>query len=165
MVSKKGIALTIGILSTITIASFVIWFIPQNNQLIFVITDFESHLDGVKEVHNTISQTVEKEFQNLIEEKITPDEYIQIAEISTSQINSQIIQLVESQPTGEWSESYSNYIDSLRQFNSYLRETVVAAKMIGEGTNTDELDKVLEKINEFKEASNSLITASDEARP
>lgn len=165
MVSKKGIALTIGILTAITIASFTIWFIPQNNKLTFIITDFGSHLDGVKEIHNTISQTVEREFQNLLERKITPDEYIQIAEISTSQINSQIIQLVESQPTDEWRESYSNYIESLRQFNSYLRETIVAAKMIDEEANSEDLNMTLEKIKEFKEKSDSLITDSDEVRP
>ncbi|MFQ5573249.1 MAG: hypothetical protein ACE5EJ_03250, partial [Nitrosopumilaceae archaeon] len=86
MASKKGIFLTIGILAAITIASFVFWFLPQNYQMSFVVSDFESHLDGVKNVHGVISETVNTEFQNLLDEKISPQEYIEQAEISSAQI-------------------------------------------------------------------------------
>ena len=51
MASKKGISLTIGVLAAITMASFVFWFLPQNSEITFVVSDFESHLDGVKNVH------------------------------------------------------------------------------------------------------------------
>jgi len=53
----------------------------------------------------------------------------------------------------------------LRQFNSYLQETIVAAKMIDEEANSEDLNMTLEKIKEFKEKSDSLITDSDEVRP
>ena len=56
-------------------------------------------------------------FQDLLKEKISPEEFIQRAEISSSQINSQIIQLIESNPPEEWLESYFNYIESLKKLN------------------------------------------------
>lgn len=165
MASKKGVFLTIGILAAITIASFVFWFFPLNSELTFVVTDFESHLDGVKNVHGVISEAVETEFQNLLDGKISPQEYIEQAEISSEQINSQIIQLVESKATEEWYESYINYIESLKQYNSYIRETIVVATMIEEGTESAEIEKFIAEINQFKENSESHILKSDNTRP
>ncbi len=165
MASKKGISLTIGILAAITIASFVFWFLPQNTELTFVVSDFESHLDGVKNVHGVISEAVEMEFQNLLDGKISPQEYIEQAEISSEQINSQIIQLVESKATEEWHESYINYIEALKQYNSYVRETIVAASMIEEGADSAEIQEFVSEINQFKANSESHILKSDSTRP
>jgi len=52
MTTKKGIIFTIGILVAITASSFLIWIIPQNNQNIFVVSDFETYLDNVKTFRN-----------------------------------------------------------------------------------------------------------------
>ena len=65
----------------------------------------------------------------MLNEKISPEDYIKIAEISSSQINSEIIQLVGSNPPEEWYESYLNYIEALKKSNSYIRETIVVANM------------------------------------
>ena len=64
MATKKGIILTVGILVAITASSFLIWFIPQNNQNIFVVSDFETYLDNVKDIHNTLFLEIEKIFKN-----------------------------------------------------------------------------------------------------
>ena len=165
MASKKGISLTIGILVAVTAASFVFWFFPQNTELTFVISDFESHLEGVKNVHGIISETVDLEFENLLEGKISPQEYIDQAEISSEQINSQIIQLVESKATEEWHESYINYIEALKQYNTYLRETIVAASMIEEGAESIEIEEFVTEINQFKKNAESHIFKSDNTRP
>ena len=165
MGSKKGIIITIGILVAITSASFLIWFLPENNEIKFIVSDFDSHLDGVKNIHGTIRETVDIEFQNLVDEKISPEEYIELAKASSSQINSQIIELVESKATEEWQESYINYIESLKQYNSYIRETIVAASMIEEGIQSNEMEDILQKLNEFKINSESLIIESDNTRP
>jgi hypothetical protein len=165
MTSKKGISLTIGILSAITIVSFLIWFLPENNQMTLVVSNFESHLDGVKSIHGVISSTVDAEFQNLLSEEISPQEYIEQAEISSAQINSQIIQLVESNAPEEWQESYVNYIEALKQYNTYIRETIVAATMIEKGTEPTEVEEFISKISMFKENSDSLILKSDNSRP
>ena len=165
MASKKGIFLTIGVLVAITMASFVIWFLPQNSEITFVVSDFESHLDGVKNVHGVISEAVDTEFQNLLDGNISPKEYIEQAEISTVQINSQIIQLVESKATEEWLESYISYIEALKHYNTYVRETIVAAAMIEEGTESAEIEEFITKISQFKENSESYIFKSDNSRP
>jgi len=165
MASKKGISLTIGVLAAITLASFVFWFLPQNSEITFVVSDFESHLDGVKNVHGVIREAVDTEFQNLLDGNISPKEYIEQAEISTVQINSQIIQLVESKATEEWHESYISYIEALKQYNTYVRETIVAATMIEEGTESAEIEEFITKINQFKENSESHIFKSDNSRP
>ena len=165
MASKKGISLTIGVLVAITMASFVIWFLPQNSEITFVVSDFESHLDGVKNVHGVISEAVDMEFQNLLDGNISPKGYIEQAEISSVQINSQIIQLVGSKATEEWHESYISYIEALKQYNTYIRETIVAATMIEEGVESAEIEEFITKINQFKENSESHIFKSDNSRP
>jgi len=165
MASKKGISLTIGVLAAITMASFVFWFLPQNSEITFVVSDFESHLDGVKNVHVVISEAVDMEFQNLLDGNISPKEYIEQAEISSVQINSQIIQLVKSKATEEWFESYISYIEALKQYNTYVRETIVAATMIEEDVESAEIEEFITKINQFKENSESHIFKSDNSRP
>ena len=157
--------LTAGILIAVTAISFVVWFIPENNQVSFVVTDFELNLDFVKDAHVVISESLDEDFQKVLNGEMTPEQYIQIAEISSSQINSQIIQLIDSKPTSEWEESYIRYIESLKQFNSYIRETVVTANMIGENVQESDIENSLEKISQMKEQIASLMEASDSSRP
>ena len=164
MTSKKGISVTIGILAAITIASFMIWTIPQNNQATFVVSDYESNLDGVKAIHQIIMEGLDDDFQNMINGTVTPQEYINAAEGSSTQINSQIIQLVQSEVNEEWSMSYSYYMESLKNYNSHIRETIVAANKIAEDVDSD-IQSTLEKSKEFKDNMYDLIEQSDKARP
>ena len=165
MASKKGITLTVGILIVITGISFVVWFIPENNQIYFVVSDFESNLDNVKEIHYVISKNLDEDFQKLLKNEMPPEQYIKIAEVSSSQINSQIIQLIESQATSEWEESYFRYIESLKQFNSYIRETIVTANMIGETSSESNIEESLEKLSQMKGEITALVELSDNSRP
>jgi hypothetical protein len=142
-----------------------VWLVPQNSESKFVITDYRTNLDNVKEIHSTIQTGIDEDFQNLLNEKITPQEYIQIAEVSSSQITSQIMTLVESKAPSEWYESYLNYIESLQKFNLQIRETIVVATMMSEGKESSEIQGVLEKIDSLKNDSKTLALASDEARP
>jgi hypothetical protein len=165
LATKKGIIVTVIILAAITGASFLLWLIPQNNETKFVITDYGAHLDNVKDIHSTIQTGIDEEFQNLLNKEITPKEYIEIAEISSSQITSQIMTLVESKAPSEWYESYLNYIESLQKFNLQIRETIVVATMISEGKDSSEIKEILEKIDLLKTDSKTLAVASDDARP
>jgi len=165
MASKKGIVLTIGILAVITIASFTFWLIPENNEMTFVISDFESNLDRVEDVHDAIRKGTENEFQKLLNNEISPQEYIESAEKSSLQIKSEIMQLVKSKATKEWQESYMNYIESLKHYNTQIRETIVAATLMKEGAESSELEKIFTQIDEFKENSESFIFKSDTTRP
>ncbi|MDP3780037.1 MAG: hypothetical protein Q8Q69_02465 [Nitrosopumilaceae archaeon] len=165
MASKKGVWLTIVILIAITTASFFVWLTPQRYDATFVVSDFKSHLDGIKEIHRVLVDGIEKEFQKMLNGDITPDQFIEVAEISSSQINSQIIQLVESNASQEWQESYLNYIEALRATNSNIRETIVVANMIKEGSDKQNIEEILKKIDQLKEESKSFVSASDSTRP
>ena len=165
MASKKGIVVTAGVLVVITVGSFLVWIVPQNYDASFVVSDFESHLDGIEQIHNTINDNTEKEFQNLIDGKIDPEEYIKTAETSSLQINSQIIQIVESQATEEWQNSYIKYMESLKQSNSYIRETIVVANMIKDGADENQIMDKVDLVNQIKSEIESLIKASEESRP
>lgn len=165
MATKKGVVVTVIILLAITGASFLVWLIPQNYETKFVIADYGANLDNVKEIHSTIQTGVDKEFQSLLNKEITSKEYTEFADVSSSQITSQIMTLVESKAPTEWYESYKNYIESLQKFNLQMRETIVVAKMISEGKELSEIQESLEKIDLLKNESKTLVVASDEARP
>ncbi len=164
MASKKGIAVTIIILAAITAASFLFWFLPQESQFSLVTTDYENYLDGTKEIHSILEQTISTEFQNLKDEKISPDEYLQKADVTLSQISTQISEFVISKPPNEWQDSYISYMESLKNFNSYVIETKVYANLIKE-EKTDQLEQSLTKIQSFLEESNKLKEISDNSRP
>ena len=164
MASKKGITITVIILVTITAGSFLFWFIPQEGQMSLVISDHENYLDGVKEIHSILDQTIYTEFQNLRNENISPNEYIQIADITSSQVTTQISEFVKSKPPNEWHDSYISYMDALKNFNSYVAETKVYASLVKQG-KTDQLEETLTKIQSLKSESEILIEISDNSRP
>ena len=165
MASKKGIALTVGILIAIAGASFIFWAVPQQTSMTFVITDFENHLDGIKAKHNIISSGLEEPFSQMMNGEISPEEYVTIAMISTSQINALIIEMVDSGAPDDWQESYVNYLESLRSFNSYIRETIVVANMLEDNMDIDSIDNTLSKITKLKLDSQLFAEASDKSRP
>ncbi|MDH3276588.1 MAG: hypothetical protein OEL77_01755 [Nitrosopumilus sp.] len=164
MASKKGIIITIIILAVITASSFLFWLIPQEDKVSLTISDYENYLDGVKEIHSILDQTISKEFQNLKNEEISPEEYIQIADITSTQITSQISEFVTSKPPNQWQNSYINYMDALRNFNSYVIETKVYANLIKDG-NIEKLEEIEGKIQVYKSESERLIVLSDSSRP
>lgn len=88
-----------------------------------------------------------------------------MAETSTSQINSQIIEIVESNPTEDWQESYIEYMESLKQSNTYIRETIVFANLVKDGVEENVLDNALNSVNQLKNEVDTMIKASDESRP
>ncbi len=164
MASKKGITFTVLILAVITAGSFLFWIIPQENPMSLITTDHENYLDGTKEIHSILEQTISTEFQNLKDEKISPNEYIQIADVTLSQISSKIAEFVISKPPNEWQESYISYMEALKNFNSYVIETKVYANLVKEG-KTGQLEESLEKISSFKSEYEMLIEKSDNSRP
>lgn len=164
MASKKGIIVTIIILLAITAGSFLFWIIPQESQMSLIISDHESYLDGIKEIHSILDQTISTEFQNLKDENLSPDEYLQMADVTSSQVTSQISEFVTSKPPNEWQDSYISYMDALKNFNSYVTETKVYANLVKEG-KTDQLEETLTKIQSYKSESEMLIELSDNSRP
>ena len=165
MGSKKGIGLTIGILIAIAGASFIFWAIPEQSSMTIIVTDFENHLDGIKAKHNVISSGLEEPFSQMFNGELSPQEYIIIAMISTSQINALIIEMVDSGAPDDWRESYLNYLESLRNFNTYIRETIVVANMIESNADITSIDNTVNKIAKLKLDSQTFAEASDKSRP
>ena len=162
MASKKGIIVTVIILVTITAASFLFWIIPQKNPSTLMVSDYANYLDGVKKIHEVLQESIETEFQNLLDGKTSPDEYIAITEVTTSQVTVQISEFVTSKPPEEWQDSYISYMEALKKFNSYIVETKVAANMLKEGQIDTE---VIQKIESLRSESQELINKSNELRP
>ncbi|MBS3922867.1 MAG: hypothetical protein KGZ37_06960 [Nitrosarchaeum sp.] len=162
MASKKGIIITIIILASITAASFLLWIVPQENPATLVVSDYENYLEGVKKIHQVLQESIETEFQNLLDGNTSPEEYISITEVTTSQVTAQISEFVTSKPTEEWQNSYITYMESLKKFNEYIIETKVAANMLKAGQIDAE---TLQNIESLRLETQELIKKSDELRP
>ena len=165
MASKKGIAITAIILAAITGASFLLWIVPQENDTTFIVTDYEGYLDGVKNIHEVLQESVDMEYQNLREGKILPIDYITITEVTSSQVTTQISEFVTSKPSEQWQESYISYMNGMKKFNEYILETKVLANQIEKGSLNEEILQTVEKIQSIKAESLEYIKKSNELRP
>ncbi len=165
MASKKGIAITAIILAAITGASFLLWVIPQENETTFVVTDYQGYLDGVRNIHEVLQESVDIEYKNLQEGKISPEEYITVTEVTSSQVRTQISEFITSQPSEQWQESYISYMNGMKEFNKYILETQVLANQIQNESPEDELLETIDTIKTIKTESIEHIKKSNELRP
>jgi|TARA_B100001105_G_C22324626_1_gene414124 hypothetical protein len=165
MASKKGIAVTAIILALITGASFLLWVIPQENNTTFIVTDYEGYLDGAKNIHEVLQESMDLEYQNLKDGKISPLDYISIAEVTSSQITTQISEFITSKPSEQWQESYISYMNGMKKFNEYILETKVLANQIENKISDMEILQTIDKIQSIKAESIEHIKKSNELRP
>ena len=165
MASTKGIAVTIAILVGVVAASFLVYLIPEDTTMKIIVSDFKKHLDITKEKASMEVAGIDESFEKLMEKKISPDEYINIAEVSSSQINSLIIELTNSGATQEWSESYVNYIGALKKLNEKITETIVVANLMNSDNNSNSINEMIAKIHQLEIESQDLIKKSDSTRP
>jgi hypothetical protein len=165
MASKKGVVITGIILAAITGASFLSWIIPQDYETTFVVSDYESYLDGVKNIQEVLEESADIEYQNLRSGKTTPQEYITVIEVTSSQVTTQISEFVASKPSEEWQTSYISYMNAMMKFNSYITETKVLANLIENAGSEEKMNETLEKIDLLKTEYRELIKNSDQARP
>lgn len=164
LAKKRGIVVTIAILAAITGASFFTWFIPQMEDSSFVVSDFKDHLESIQARQKVIADEIETDLQEMLAGKVTPDNFIIRAEVSISQINALIIELIESKAPQEWHESYLNYGESLKSYNSYLMETIVLANEI-KGGNLSDIKENLERLDVLKKESEAFALKADETKP
>ena len=165
MASRKGIAVTVAILVGVVAASFLVYLLPEDTTMKISVSDFEKHLDITKERASMEVMGIDDSFKKLMNGEMNPDEYISIAEVTSSQLNSLIIELTNSGATQEWTESYVNYIGALKKLNDKIIETVVVANLINDDSNTDSIDDILSKIKQLETESLDLIKKSDSSRP
>ena len=154
------------VLIAITIASFSVWQIPDNPKMTIVVTDFESHLEGIDARHEIIANAVDESFSELMNEKMPAEEYIKIAEVSSLQNNGLLMELVESNAPEEWQERYINRITSLKSFEVYIIETMVMAEFLGDDYgNFEQKDDLLDKIEKFKQEFIQYAQMADSTKP
>ena len=167
MGSKRGVVITAVILVAITIASFSVWIgnNTTNTEMTIVVTDFENHQEGISERHKIISNAVEESFSELINEQISTDEYIRIAEVSSSQNNALLMELAYSDAPENWQESYINRIASLKSFEAYIIETMVLSNMIENNKEQEQKTEILNNIEKFKEEYIQYGKMADSAKP
>ena len=165
MASKKGIVITAIILAAITGASFLLWVIPQENNTTFIVTDYEGYLDGAKNIHEVLQESIDIEYNNLREGKILPSDYITITEVTSSQVTTQISEFVTSKPSEQWQESYISYMNGMKKFNEYILETKVLANQIENGNLDEEILQTVNKIETIKAESIEFVKKSNELRP
>ena len=165
MASRKGIGVTIVFLVAVTAASFLVYLIPEDTTMKITVSDFEKHLDITKERASMETRSVNESFEKLMGKKLGPNEYIGIAEVSSSQINSLIIELTNSGATEEWTESYVNYIGALKKLNEKITETIVVANLMNDDDNSNSINEIIAKIHQLETESLDLIKKSDNTRP
>jgi len=165
MGSRKGIAVTIAILVGVVAASFLLYLIPEDTTMKITVSDFGKHLDITKERASMESSSIDESFKKLIKNKMEQDEYIRMAEVSSSQISSLIIELTNSGATQEWTESYVNYIGALKKLNEMITETIVVANLMDGDDNSNSINEIVDKIHQLKTESLDLTKKSDAARP
>ena len=165
MASRKGIAVTAAILVGVVAASFLVYLLPEDTTMKISVSDFETHLDITNERTSMEVTGIDDSFKKLMNDEMSPNEYISIAEISLLQINSLIIELTNSGATQEWSESYINYIGALKKLNDKTTETVVVANLITDDSNSSTINEILVKIKQLETESFDLIKKSDDSRP
>ena len=165
MASKKGIVITGIILASITAASFLLWIVPQENNSTFIVTDYEGYLDGVKNIHEVLQESIDIEYSNLQDGKISPSEYIIITEVTSSQVTTQISEFVTSKPSEKWQESYISYMNGMKKFNEYIIETKVLANQIENESADTKILETVNKIESIKLESIEHIKKSNELRP
>lgn len=168
MASRRGLVVTAGILGAVTAASFAVWLVPQGVESpSFVVTDHEAHLDGVKNIHTTIMGDLDAGYGRMLAGEIEADEYAIMAEASSEQVRSLIIETIAVDPPAEWRESYGAYVEALRQYNTYIRETAAAATVIAGGGDQGvaALEEALARASKYRTAAVDLILQSDGARP
>jgi len=165
MASKKGIGVTIAVLVGVVAASFLVYLIPEDTTMKIVVSDFGKYLDITKEKAMLESVSIDESFEKLMEKKMSPNEYIGIAKISSSQINSLIIELTDSGATQEWVESYVNYIGALKKLNEKITETIIVANLMNDDDNSNSINEIIAKMHQLETESLDLIKKSDNTRP
>ena len=165
MVSKRGIGVTIAVLVSVVAASFLVYLIPEDTTMKITVSDFGEHLDITKERALMESSSIDESFKKLMENDMNRDEYIRIAEVSSSQILTLIIELKDSGATQEWTESYVNYIGALKKLNEMITETIVVANLMDSDDNSNSINEIIDKIHQLKTESLDLTKKSDAARP
>lgn len=143
MSSKKGIVATIGILGLITVASSVIWILPQGNfDTQIIVTDYSQHIRDIDTQRGAMVDGVTTQFSKVLDSSVDPQNHIDSSRELSVIIKRQIAELLKSGATEPWYDSYGMYVESLRHLDEHIGETVVVSKLIQSGRDPGSLEKL-----------------------
>ncbi len=165
MATRKGIIVTAIILGAIAAGSSVVWLVPQNRASPVVVSDYGNELEGVKDRHALIMAAMDSNLKSMLNKTISPDDFVSMAQTSSSQTTSLITELIESNPPPEWRPSYLNLDEALKKYNDYLTETISLANMMKNGISPTDLSNEMSKIDSMRNDTVSFIEKANETRP
>ena len=143
----------------------MVWFFPQNRGPGIVVSDYGNELDSVRERHGLITAEMESNLKSLLNQTLSPDDFINMTQTSSNQVTTLITELIESNPPVEWRESYLNYDEALKKYNDYLTETASVANKMKSGSSPNDMNEELSTLASLKNESDSFIIKSNETRP
>ena len=166
--SRRGLAVTAGILVAVTAASFAVWIVPQGSDgPSLAVSDHRAHLDGIRNIHATIMADMDEGYEGLLAGEVGAAEYGEMAEASSEQVRQLIIDTIAADPPDEWLESYGAYAEALRQYNTYIRETAFVASAIDDAGHlaADAVREAAESAASYEPAVGDMMQRSEAARP
>ncbi len=162
MASKRGLAVTAGMLVLVTAASFAIWLVPQGVPGgTVVISDHTANLDGIDDRRVALAAGVSELLDDVMAGTIGADEYAEHARESAVIAKSQVAGLLRADPPEEWHTSYGAAVESLRALDSYIAESIVIAKLVESG----EVAPDTQRLEDALRASEAMADESIRARP
>ncbi len=165
MATKKGIIVTIIILVAIAAGSSVLWILPQNGGTSIVVSDYGNEIESVKERHTMIMSEMDANLKSMLNNTLSPDDFVAVAQTSSSQVTSLISEMIESNPPAEWKASYLNYDEALKKYNDYLAETILLANKVKGGISPSEMSDEMSKLDLLKNETDSFIAKSNAVKP
>jgi len=141
------------------------WILPHQAEHTATVSGYGNEIESIRERHLVIMETMQSNLQGLLNKTISPDDFVTMAQTSSSQTSSLISELLGYNPPAAWSRSYLNYDDALKKYNDYLAESVGLANMVKGGTTASDLSVELSKMSNLLNETESYILKSNETRP
>ncbi len=144
LMGSRGKIITASALAGLTLALALVFIInlsdwlPQDTAMVIITDDYSSLLDESLNIQNAIHDSLWDQYQSMLNGTITTQEYSVMAQTALDQTTAQIRTLVTAGAPPQWAERYSQAIESLRAFNSMIRETVVHADILERGDRDDD---------------------------
>ena len=120
MASKKGIIMTIVVLGVITAASFLVWTLPQSATI--SVSDYGEYLDRAQQINQVVVDGIDNNFQMLTSGELDVDEYVDTAKTSSTQLRSELIQMMQVGVPEQWAQSYQKQVDSTKLSIEYIQK-------------------------------------------
>ena len=117
------------VLGVITAASFLVWTLPQSATI--SVSDYGEYLDRAQQINQVVVDGIDNNFQMLTSGELDVDEYVDTAKTSSTQLRSELIQMMQVGVPEQWAQSYQKQVDSTKLSIEYIRETITAAEKIG----------------------------------